>query len=334
MTPLEVGRGQVLAYRVLANGLTREAGSSSELDVFSLGIQDTPAGSARLSLSARLAEEPPNLPSHGPLALVWSVRGAPHLHRREDLRRVAAALWPASDTDAKMRVGGAAPALEAAGVSGRDALRLTAQAWHTTLVGPMTKGEASAAVTEHLPEELSSWCESCKARHVWATLFHSAALPGGAQILPGRSRLTLTPLGEWSAPPGDPAGAAPLITDYLRLLGPATPHEVAAWIGTSPAELRAAWPGDLAAIRVEGRTAWLPQDRVPLLEGARPMNLVRLLPPYDPYLQASDRALLLPDKKHRAALWRGLLGRTGALLVRDEIAGVWQQRKAPRTKSM
>jgi len=45
---------------------------------------------------------------------------------------------------------------------------------------PMTKPEASAAVTEHLPDELSGFCEPCGSVHVYELLFRCAALPAGS----------------------------------------------------------------------------------------------------------------------------------------------------------
>ena len=57
---------------------------------------------------------------------------------------------------------------------------------------------------------------------------------------------------------------------------------------------------------------------------------LRLLPPFDPFLQARDRDVLLPDKSHRKVLWRGLPGAPGAVLIDNEIAGVWKARAKRR----
>ena len=54
---------------------------------------------------------------------------------------------------------------------------------------------------------------------------------------------------------------------------------------------------------------------------------MRLLGPFDPYLQLRDRELLAPTAAHRKELWP-TIGRPGAVVVDGEILGTWR----PRTK--
>ena len=56
------------------------------------------------------------------LALVWSVRGAPHAYRRRDLPAVEAALRPYSPADAAKRIFDASKPLAAAGIPADEAL--------------------------------------------------------------------------------------------------------------------------------------------------------------------------------------------------------------------
>jgi hypothetical protein len=85
-------------------------------------------------------------------------------------------------------------------------------------------------------------------------------------------------------------------------------------------------------VRVDGRRAWIPEERADALRTALPADeLVRLLPPSDPYLQAHDRGLLVPDRARQKAVWR-ILGNPGALVVDGELAGVWRARTAGRDR--
>ena len=77
---------------------------------------------------------------------------------------------------------------------------------------------------------------------------------------------------------------------------------------------------------MDGRTAWLPAaPRCARLRRPRPVELVRLLNPFDPYLQARDRDLIVPDRAVQKALWP-ILGRPGVLLVDGEVVGIWRPR--------
>ena len=55
--------------------------------------------------------------------------------------------------------------------------------------------------------------------------------------------------------------------------------------------------------------------------------MTRLLGPFDLFLQARDRSLLVDDPAHAKALWP-TLGRPGAVLDRGELVGTWRPRKS------
>ncbi|HVM13246.1 MAG TPA: winged helix DNA-binding domain-containing protein [Egibacteraceae bacterium] len=323
-----VDRRQVLAYRVQAQGLHRDTGTARDLAVLDLGVQDTPPGSAVQAMAVRLGSPPPPSVAAG-LATTWSVRGAPHVHRDDELLGLSRALWPGSDEDALARLDTSASPVRGAGMPAREALRLVAEQIADIVDEPMPKGEVSTALTPRIPAAMTVDCRQCKAAHIVETLFRSAVLPAGMTFDPGQRTVVFVPVPGWPGIPGETVGADRLIRGYLRLLGPATPDEVAGFLGTKPSELPAPWPQDLAEVEVEGTPAWIPEDAVAALSAPPDPPAVRLLPPSDPFLQARDRELLVPAREHQKALWP-ILGRPGALLVDGEVAGIWRARKKGR----
>jgi hypothetical protein len=335
---LDVGRDQVLAYRALAQQLDRPPGVAvTGLAVLDLGIQDSPAGTALLSLAARV---PPGggaaadvtaeaLADARRWATVWAVRGAPHLLRAGDVRGFAAATWPASPDDAAARLAGYGAGLAKRGEDALAALRTAAEGLRAVVGEPMAKGDASRAVTEALPAICSEPCRSCGVVHISDQLMRLAALPAGLQVDAGTKPPTLQPIARWPGVPGGQAGAAALVEAYLRLHGPATPKEVAAYFQTTQRAVKDTWPDGLAEVRVDGARAWLPEDRLDDLRHAAAPSLVRLLPRSDPWLMARDRERVVPGRAHRKALWP-VIGFPGGVLVDGEVAGAWRTKASGR----
>jgi hypothetical protein len=312
---VNVTRRQVLAYRALMSGLGEAPPHDALLD---LGVQDTPAGAAAQALAVR------GLDDEG-LTPVWSFRGAPHLHRSRDLPWLAAAAWPLSDADAAARLAGFGTTLVKQGGSGLDALTTTAKAVRAVVTKPTAKGDLSAAVTKRIPDAYSLWCRGCGATHVHDQLLRLAALGGGVRIV-GGSPLTFGPIPKRPPVPRAAKGTERLVTAYLTLHGPARPGDAAAFLGTGAKHVEPAWPEGLAEVRVDGAKRWLPEDALDALRNAEPPEGVRLLPPSDPYVQARDRDLLVPDKGQAKRLWTVLAG-PGAVLHDGEVRGVWRAKQ-------
>lgn len=312
----EVDRAAVVAYRVAAHQLDRSCATSHDLAVLDLGIQLTRGESAAVALNARLPEPA----STDGLVSAWTFRGAPHVHRPGELQTLAAELWPVDDADGAARLGASCKALQTAGVPATQAIRDTARAWRKIArKAPMTKGEISAAVTARLPESYSYWCRGCQSVHVLEQLLRVAGLPAGAVIAAAGPPVSFVIEPKRSVPTRS-AGVDRLIRAYLRLHGPATIAEVAGYLGTSASALKRSWPSDLADLRVEGSRRFV-LDAGAVAAAPTP-KLVRLLPPYDPYLQG-DRRTIVPDKALHKAVWQ-ILGNPGALLLDGEIAGTWR----------
>jgi hypothetical protein len=127
-----------------------------------------------------------------------------------------------------------------------------------------------------------------------------------------------------------PAATVPddlqVIRGYLRLLGPATPKQVADFLDAPLKEVKARWPSDSVEVSIEGEARWMLAADVEALTGG-PVRLTRLLGPFDLFLQTKDRSLLVDDPTRVKALWP-VLGRPGGVLVDRDIAGMWRPRKS------
>ena len=323
---MKVSREQVLAYRVAAQQLDRTARSAGALAVLDIGVQDSAIHPARLAFDARLAKTPSDagIGPGKPIALAWSLRGAPHLHRRRDLDTLTAALWPLSEADAAGRLNETGPSVKRAGIAALDQFSIARDAMRAVVTRPTAKGAASTAVTKRIPKSMRRNCRVCKAEHISDSAMRTTALAAGVELEPGTAPPVLVPRpGTKSVDAPDLKALRRLLRAYLTLLGPATPADAAGYFEVRTADAMQAWPDDLAELTVDGKSVWLPVDCVDDLTSAPPPDLVRLLGPFDPYLQARDRSLLVPDKAIHKSLWP-VLGRPGVLLVDGEVAGVWR----------
>ncbi|WP_103336609.1 DNA glycosylase AlkZ-like family protein [Amycolatopsis sp. CA-126428] len=317
-------RRQVLAHRIAEHGLHRSARDVADLAVVRAGLQDSMRDTALLALAARL-DVPASPEDDERLVLAWTLRGAPHYHLRSDLPEAIRALVPLDDADALARMLWQRKEMAATGLAATEVVFTAAAALRKVVTKPMTKGAVSTAVTKALPPSFSRWCRGCQATHIQEQLMRIATPHAGVRLVAGASPATLAPLegrGRLRKTP-DPAAATAVIERYLRLNGPASPGEAAEFAGTARAVVDRTWPSGLASVRVEGKTRYLPEDRLSALENPPEPDLVRLLPPLDPFIQARDKALLVPDPARRKEVWR-MLGNPGVLLADGDVAGTWR----------
>ncbi|HEY3468352.1 MAG TPA: crosslink repair DNA glycosylase YcaQ family protein [Amycolatopsis sp.] len=319
-------RRQVLAYRIAEHGLHRSAADVADLAVVRAGLQDSMRDTALLALVARLDGEVSL--DDDRLVLAWTLRGAPHYHLRADLPEAIRALIPLDDADALARMLWQRKEVAVTGKGASEVVFTAAAALRAVVTEPMTKGAASTAVTKKVPDSFSRWCRGCNATHIHEQLMRIAAPLGGVRLVAGASPATLAPLegrGRLRKSP-DPAAATAVVERYLRLNGPASPGDAAEFAGTARAVVDRTWPADLAEVKVDGKVRYLPSDRLAALENPPEPEVVRLLPPWDPFIQARDKALLVPDPARRKEVWK-MLGNPGVLIADGDIAGTW------RTKS-
>ncbi|MBD7918845.1 winged helix DNA-binding domain-containing protein [Cellulomonas sp. Sa3CUA2] len=342
--PVPVDRATVLRHRVRVQQLDRPAGSVTDVTdaaVLDAGVQDTGPDGALWALALRgVAVHAADRPAS--LAYAWSVRGAPHAYRRDDLRDVERALRPWSDADAAKRLFDAARPLRAAGIAPTQALAATARAMHAVVAHRLVKGEVSTALTAAMPEPYLRACRPCGTTHVYEQTFRLAALHAGLELEPGTSPPVLRRISRWPSsqvarteptPPGAPHD---LVRTALHLLGPADPALVAHLLDAPVREVAARWPVDVVDVDVEGRTRQVLVEDLDALRSAATGTsepTVRLLGPYDLFLQARDRDLLVPEAVAQRTLWP-VLGRPGAVVVDGDPVGTWRPRARAGTVAL
>ncbi|SDF95597.1 Winged helix DNA-binding domain-containing protein [Blastococcus aurantiacus] len=318
---MDLTRRDVLAFRARAQQLGRDAGSLEDTAVLDLGVQDTGTDGAAWALALRGLPDPPA----DELVLLWTLRGAPHAYRRADVGGVAAATAPFSDADAAKRMFDAARPLKAAGTPALAGLDTVAARMREIVDRPTVKGELSTRLTAVLEEPYLRNCVPCGAVHAYEQPFRLAALRAGLELEPGTSPPVLRPI-----PGFAPAGTAPehldVVRGYLRLLGPATPAHVAGYVDAPLKEVKAHWPTDAVEVRVDGERRWVLAEDADRLTGEAPGGTL-LLGSHDLFLQARDRATIVPDAARAKELWR-IIGRPGAVLADGDVVGSWRARKA------
>lgn len=128
-----------------------------------------------------------------------------------------------------------------------------------------------------------------------------------------------------------------LLLAAVRMVGPVTLGDLAAWVATRsvtapPAWLRAVWAEvveGLVEVEVGGETLYTVAEVVDGLGDVPAPPVARLLPPRDVYL-LGHRGLLVPDRALATQVWRPV-GSPGVLVVDGDVAGTWRARKSGRT---
>jgi hypothetical protein len=314
-------RTDVLRFRVRAQELADDR-PRADAAILDLGVQDTGSDGAAWALTIRGAEVPPQ-----DLLLAWTLRGAPHAYRRSQAAKVAAAVAPWSEADAAKRVINASGPLKKAGISVLDALDHIAGVMRDVAARPVVKGEMSGALTERLDAPYLRWCEPCQATHTYEQPFRLAAIQAGLELEAGTSPPVLRRIPGWRGPAKTVSPELDPVRAVLRFLGPADPKLVAGYVDSPVREVAARWPEDVVPVEVEGRTLDVLAEDVDALASPPASDAVRLLGPFDLFLQGRDRELVVPDADARKDLWR-TLGRPGGVLSGHEVVGTWRPRSS------
>jgi hypothetical protein len=337
---LAVGAEDVRRFRFRRHQLDREpvgATRKRDADLLDYGVQDTGPDGAPWALAIRGAAVPP-----AGLVYAWTLRGAPHAYRRSDVEAIVVATAPLSEADAAKRIFDANKPLKAAGIPALEALRVLAGHQRKIVRTPTVKGDVSRRLTDLVDEPYLRSCRPCNAIHVYENPFRMAALQAGLELKPGTSPPVLHRITGLKPPMyrrlGDEAEARfDVVRNYLRFFGPARIRDAAEFLDAPPKDVERCWPADVVEVTVRGgpdsggraqRRFVLAEDVGALTEaaGARPPRAgLRLLGPYDPFLQLRDRELLVADPAQRKALWP-VIGRPGAVVCGGEVVALWRPR--------
>ncbi|MCD5315969.1 DNA glycosylase AlkZ-like family protein [Kineosporia babensis] len=323
MSRVKVSRENVLGYRARAQGLDRSGGtgeSAGRLEgLLGIGVQDTPAGTVAAALAVRgVSQRPPKT------RIVWTWRGAPHLHLEADLKALATATWPVDDADATRRI--ANPRIKDGARRGLAAYVEAATAMREIVTEKLPKGEVSRRVSEAVPDDLNYDCEPCRARHISGGLFQLIGAAAGVEVLTEGRSTFLRPLPASLRPKQIPqagSGLAEMLLRYLKVNGPASMAALAAHTGMTATAVKQYLPPGLVEVETPVGKAWIPEEALDELLAAGRPELVRLLPGGDPWLTVRDRELMVPDPAQHKQVYR-VISNPGVVLVNGDVAGTWR----------
>jgi hypothetical protein len=317
-------REQVLAYRVAAHHLHERLPAGSEREAAAvIGLQDFPPGLAASALAARVADA-----DIGALVVVYTFRGAAVAVPPDAVGVFTTGLAPPDETAARALVGTAVDTLDPAGIGALDALDRVSEAVADALAdGPLERDDFHQALRERLPDELLWWCRGCQSHHVHPSLWRATGIRGVLAVAERRGRVTV--FGAPPKPRGVKKAPAELARRFLHAYGPATHADLAAWAGIAPSHARAlldAIAGEVEEVDFGDRGALILAADAAALASPPNASGVRLLPPFDPYLDQRDRATLWPDPAVRKRARTGI-GAPGVVLVDGDVAGLWRPQK-------
>jgi len=270
MTLRRSDRSQILAYRLDSHHLTHRL----PLEAFqtaagACALQNTPPGSAALSLHARLTGLTPEFVDHAltvskALLQAWSLRASPFIFPTCDHRVFTLGLLPENEEAIRFFVWGVKPALEKLNLRAGLLLQLGADALTAILDGrPLIKDEIGIALADHIAPHLTlpqreSWGSvsgyapgQTLGESVMRFILPVLALQGlcchaerrGNQAFIRRTDQWLTGVETSHLPErltSDQARAE-LVRRYLHCFGPSTPQHFGEWAGIALPQARRSW---------------------------------------------------------------------------------------------
>lgn len=335
----QVTREQVLRFRLGGHHLDRRRPAGDLVTAAAAcRIRNTPPGSAVLALGARVDALTADafhdaLTEQKSLVEVLSVHISPAIVPASDLAVFTIGALPREEVSLRWVLTNHTGVLDRAGMSATEALERAVDAARAELAeGMLSRGALSAGMTRRLPAALNVNCRACKSTHVQESLFRLVGVAGVFVIVRMGKENLYASTDQWlgAAPDGDAEVArAELLRRYLACFGPSTPEQFAGWVGMAASEARDDWArlaDRLVEVSLDGQRAWLHADDLTRLESPPMADGVRLLPPYDAYLDQRDRATLLPDKELHRRVWT-ILGNPGVVIEDGQIVATWRPQK-------
>ena len=312
---IDVSVDQALAFRVAGHHLDRRVGAREA--VAAIGLQQyPPEWGAPAALRARSLEPLPD-----DAIQVNSFRGAPYVVPRADARVFTAALVP-EEAELKALVG-AVNSKEARdeGFEVPEALQIVVDAARDGLAdGPLERDDFHQALRERVPKGLLPWCQNCQSHHVRPGFWRTLGLLE-VTYMPAKATFAL------AKPPrmAIATARAELVRRFLRVFGPATPQQLAAWAQTGSGHAKALFEAVSDELVETGRGFVMAED-VARLASPPAAKGVRMLGGYDPWVTMPDRDALVEDTALRRRMFTSI-GRPGVVLVDGQLAGLWKGRK-------
>ena len=187
------------------------------------------------------------------------------------------------------------------------------------------KGDLSRELSARLDAPYLRFCRVCEATHTYEQPFRLSLLRAGLELEPGTSPPVLRRIPGWRGPAARVPAHLDPVRAVLHLLGPATPKQVAAYVDSPVQRGRRTVAGGHRDGRGRRGGAVDAGRGLEALTGAADVEGVRMLGPFDLFLQGRDRETVVPDEAARKDLWR-TLGRPGGVLVGHEVVGTWRPR--------
>ncbi|HEV2640007.1 MAG TPA: winged helix DNA-binding domain-containing protein [Actinocrinis sp.] len=327
---MRVSWDQVLGWRLRRQFVDpRGRAGTGEIVSRLCGIQAQVGPAAELAVKIRQAKPEADGVRRGledrSLVKTWAMRGTLHLLRSNEAGAYLS-LMASARTWAKpswQRVFGATP---------KEIDQLT-EAVATILDGAVLTREelVTALVADQRFHGLAD-----QLRSGWGAVLKPLAWQGALCYGPSSgTKVTFTNpaslIPGWTSPPEPDEAASAVISAYLGAYGPASPEVFDAWLSrnslSKPVLRRwfAELGGDLTAVDIEGRKAFVLSEHVDELAKAVPADQVRLLGAFDQYIlgPGTKDPILLPAA-HRAKVSR-TAGWISPIVVRaGRVVGIWE----------